>query len=227
MWLKARTLATLEGRLPDALHRRRRVQDAGVPAVDGRDRGRRRRTAAGRSTSATPKRQAAPVGDRHGLVGSSGFAPRGRPPCPAGTGCAARFTRVPGARRHGSSAARRVGRVAASAARRVAPQRGHVRGGAGDWGRDRSPRRPHRRPIERGARAIRALLYDVFDDMTEPDYEHCLGGVHARAVRTGAGRPRQSWSSAACCSRDGRYVPATSKVSPSGRPTGGGASAQR
>ncbi|WP_412539488.1 GNAT family N-acetyltransferase [Longispora sp. K20-0274] len=27
--------------------------------------------------------------------------------------------------------------------------------------------------------AARALLYDVFDDMTEPDWEHCLGGVHA------------------------------------------------
>jgi aminoglycoside 2'-N-acetyltransferase I len=25
----------------------------------------------------------------------------------------------------------------------------------------------------------RALLYDVFDDMTEPDWEHALGGVHA------------------------------------------------
>jgi aminoglycoside 2'-N-acetyltransferase I len=25
----------------------------------------------------------------------------------------------------------------------------------------------------------RALLYDVFDDMTEADWEHCLGGIHA------------------------------------------------
>ena len=27
--------------------------------------------------------------------------------------------------------------------------------------------------------AARALLYDVFDDMTEPDWEHALGGMHA------------------------------------------------
>ena len=27
--------------------------------------------------------------------------------------------------------------------------------------------------------AARALLYDVFDDMTEHDWEHSLGGVHA------------------------------------------------
>ena len=29
--------------------------------------------------------------------------------------------------------------------------------------------------------AARALLYDVFDDMTEHDWEHSLGGVHAFA----------------------------------------------
>jgi len=29
--------------------------------------------------------------------------------------------------------------------------------------------------------AARALLYDVFDDMTEDDWEHSLGGVHAIA----------------------------------------------
>jgi aminoglycoside 2'-N-acetyltransferase I len=29
--------------------------------------------------------------------------------------------------------------------------------------------------------AARALLYDVFDDMTEEDWEHSLGGVHALA----------------------------------------------
>ena len=29
--------------------------------------------------------------------------------------------------------------------------------------------------------AARGLLYDVFDDMTEADWEHCLGGVHAIA----------------------------------------------
>src|SRR5689334_20467612 len=27
--------------------------------------------------------------------------------------------------------------------------------------------------------AARALLYDVFDDMEESDWEHCLGGMHA------------------------------------------------
>lgn len=27
--------------------------------------------------------------------------------------------------------------------------------------------------------ASRALLFDVFDDMAEDDWEHCLGGVHA------------------------------------------------
>jgi aminoglycoside 2'-N-acetyltransferase I len=27
--------------------------------------------------------------------------------------------------------------------------------------------------------AARALLYDVFDDMEEADWEHCLGGMHA------------------------------------------------
>src|SRR5262249_28056390 len=29
--------------------------------------------------------------------------------------------------------------------------------------------------------AARELLYDVFDDMTDPDWEHALGGVHAVA----------------------------------------------
>jgi aminoglycoside 2'-N-acetyltransferase I len=29
--------------------------------------------------------------------------------------------------------------------------------------------------------AARALLYDVFDDMTDDDWEHALGGVHALA----------------------------------------------
>jgi aminoglycoside 2'-N-acetyltransferase I len=29
--------------------------------------------------------------------------------------------------------------------------------------------------------ACRALLYEVFDDMTEPDWEHALGGLHAVA----------------------------------------------
>jgi aminoglycoside 2'-N-acetyltransferase I len=30
--------------------------------------------------------------------------------------------------------------------------------------------------------AARALLFDVFDDMTEDDWEHALGGMHAVAV---------------------------------------------
>lgn len=29
--------------------------------------------------------------------------------------------------------------------------------------------------------AARALLYDVFDDMADDDWEHCLGGLHAVA----------------------------------------------
>jgi aminoglycoside 2'-N-acetyltransferase I len=33
--------------------------------------------------------------------------------------------------------------------------------------------------------AARALLYRVFDDMTEPDWEHCLGGLHALAWEDG------------------------------------------
>jgi len=32
--------------------------------------------------------------------------------------------------------------------------------------------------------AARALLFEVFDDMTDDDWEHCLGGVHA-LVREG------------------------------------------
>lgn len=33
--------------------------------------------------------------------------------------------------------------------------------------------------------AARALLYDVFDDMTEEDWEHALGGIHAIAREDG------------------------------------------
>jgi len=33
--------------------------------------------------------------------------------------------------------------------------------------------------------AARALLYDVFDDMTEEDWEHALGGIHALAWDAG------------------------------------------
>lgn len=32
--------------------------------------------------------------------------------------------------------------------------------------------------------AARALLYRAFDDMTEDDWEHCLGGVHVLLERT-------------------------------------------
>jgi aminoglycoside 2'-N-acetyltransferase I len=40
----------------------------------------------------------------------------------------------------------------------------------------------HTADLEPAARdAARALLYDVFDDMTEHDWEHSLGGVHAIA----------------------------------------------
>jgi aminoglycoside 2'-N-acetyltransferase I len=40
----------------------------------------------------------------------------------------------------------------------------------------------HTADLEPAARdAARALLYDVFDDMTEHDWEHSLGGVHATA----------------------------------------------
>lgn len=35
-------------------------------------------------------------------------------------------------------------------------------------------------------RAARGLLYEVFDDLTEDDWEHCLGGVHALAFEDGA-----------------------------------------
>jgi aminoglycoside 2'-N-acetyltransferase I len=38
----------------------------------------------------------------------------------------------------------------------------------------------HTAHLDHGSReAARALLYDVFDDMTEQDWEHCLGGMHA------------------------------------------------
>jgi aminoglycoside 2'-N-acetyltransferase I len=33
--------------------------------------------------------------------------------------------------------------------------------------------------------AARALLYEVFDDMTEEDWEHALGGIHAIARQDG------------------------------------------
>lgn len=35
-------------------------------------------------------------------------------------------------------------------------------------------------------KAARALLYDVFEDMTEPDWEHALGGMHALIWADGA-----------------------------------------
>jgi aminoglycoside 2'-N-acetyltransferase I len=34
--------------------------------------------------------------------------------------------------------------------------------------------------------AARSLLYEVFDDMAEDDWEHCLGGIHALALEEGA-----------------------------------------
>ena len=38
----------------------------------------------------------------------------------------------------------------------------------------------HTAHLDRASRAAaRALLYGVFDDMTDEDWEHCLGGVHA------------------------------------------------
>ncbi len=41
-------------------------------------------------------------------------------------------------------------------------------------------RTAHTADLDTGTRAAaRALLYDVFDDMTEDDWEHALGGVHA------------------------------------------------
>ena len=45
-----------------------------------------------------------------------------------------------------------------------------------------SVRTAHTADLDAGTRAAaHALLYDVFDDMTEHDWEHCLGGVHALA----------------------------------------------
>jgi aminoglycoside 2'-N-acetyltransferase I len=38
---------------------------------------------------------------------------------------------------------------------------------------------------DRTREACRALLYDVFDDMTEADWEHALGGLHAVALEAG------------------------------------------
>jgi aminoglycoside 2'-N-acetyltransferase I len=41
-------------------------------------------------------------------------------------------------------------------------------------------RTAHTADLDTGTlKAARALLYDVFDDMTEQDWEHALGGVHA------------------------------------------------
>ena len=52
--------------------------------------------------------------------------------------------------------------------------------------------------------AARALLYDVFDDMTDHDWEHALGGVHA-LVWEGAGvdRPRLGDPAPAAAQRPG------------------------
>jgi aminoglycoside 2'-N-acetyltransferase I len=44
------------------------------------------------------------------------------------------------------------------------------------------PRTAHTGELDaRALRSARGLRYDVFDDMTEADWEHCLGGIHALA----------------------------------------------
>ena len=51
---------------------------------------------------------------------------------------------------------------------------------AGDDARVTTLHVAHTAHLDRASRAAaRALLYDVFDDMTDEDWEHCLGGVHA------------------------------------------------
>jgi aminoglycoside 2'-N-acetyltransferase I len=55
-----------------------------------------------------------------------------------------------------------------------------VRWRAGDDARVTTLHVAHTAHLDRASRAAaRALLYDVFDDMTDEDWEHCLGGVHA------------------------------------------------
>ena len=50
--------------------------------------------------------------------------------------------------------------------------------------------------------AARALLYDVFDDMDEHDWEHSLGGVHAIAWDgDDARRPRRRRAAAPAARR--------------------------
>jgi aminoglycoside 2'-N-acetyltransferase I len=55
-----------------------------------------------------------------------------------------------------------------------------VRWRAGDDARVTTLHVAHTAHLDRASRAAaRALLYDIFDDMTDEDWEHCLGGVHA------------------------------------------------
>ena len=70
--------------------------------------------------------------------------------------------------------------------------------------------------------AGRALLDAVFGaDMTDSDWEHALGGVHALVWEAGELVGHAS-SSGGCCTATGPCARATSRASPSA-PTGGGA----
>jgi hypothetical protein len=67
--------------------------------------------------------------------------------------------------------------------------------------------------------AARALLYDVFDDMTDQDWEHALGGVHALAWEGAELVGHASVISGAYCTADEHCARDTWKVSVS-VPTG-------
>lgn len=62
--------------------------------------------------------------------------------------------------------------------------------------------------------AARALLYDVFDDMTDHDWEHALGGIHALVWDAGelVGHARP-WSNAGCSTAGRRCARAMWRVS--------------
>ena len=76
--------------------------------------------------------------------------------------------------------------------------------------------------------AARELLYAVFDDMTEHDWEHSLGGVHALVMdgAPGSSVTRPS-SSGGCCTAVGRCARATSRASRCTRSTAGAGTAAR
>jgi hypothetical protein len=74
--------------------------------------------------------------------------------------------------------------------------------------------------------AARSLLYEVFDDMAEDDWEHCLGGIHALALEDGAVVGTRPWCSGGCSMTVVHCAQATSRASPCG-PTGGGAASAR